>query len=204
MASLSLQRTARFEQARKDADLTFPQAGLNFSCAFGVEISQTATPAIHGLLIRALTDAGLSTYAAKTKYQRHRPFMWNDAPVCTPEEIDKLRTDGSYPSGHTAIGWAWALVLAEVAPERADALFACGKSFGESRMVFNVHWRQDVLLGRMMGAATVALLHTKEAFLSDLAAATSEYNSASRSVACDCAAESLALDIGIPAPSKQE
>jgi membrane-associated phospholipid phosphatase len=33
-----------------------------------------------------------------------------------------LGKQGSYPSGHSAAGWAWALVLAEVAPVRAEAI----------------------------------------------------------------------------------
>ncbi len=41
--------------------------------------------------------------------------MENNAPVCTPEDEEKLRKDGSYPSGHTALGWAWALILTEIA-----------------------------------------------------------------------------------------
>lgn len=198
--TLTLQNTARFEQAQKDADLTFPQAGLNFSCALGIEISQAKTPAIYKVLIRTLTDAGLSTYEAKEKYQRHRPFMWNRAPVCTPEQIDKLRADGSYPSGHTAIGWAWALVLTEIAPDQANELLERGKDFGESRMICNVHWRQDVLAGRMMGAATVAILHSKEEFLSELETARTEYQTATKAVAYGCAAEAEALEIEIPAP----
>ena len=46
--------------------------------------------------------------------------MVNQMATCTPAEETMLREDGSYPSGHNAIGWAWALILAEIAPERAD------------------------------------------------------------------------------------
>ena len=77
---------------------------------------------------RTLADAGLSTYTAKNHYQRKRPFMVNNAPICTPEEEAQLRKDGSYPSGHTAIDWAWALVLTEIAPDRADAILARGRA----------------------------------------------------------------------------
>lgn len=30
--------------------------------------------------------------------------------TCNPEQQEELSTNGSYPSGHTAIGWATALV----------------------------------------------------------------------------------------------
>jgi acid phosphatase (class A) len=75
---------------------------------------------------------------------------------------------GSYPSGHAATGWAWALVLAELEPERADALLKRGMSFGESRIVCRVHFASDVEAGRLVGAAVVARLHRNPAFLADL------------------------------------
>ena len=43
--------------------------------------------------------------------------------------------DGSSPCGHTAIGWAWALTLSEISPERADSILARGRAFGESRVI---------------------------------------------------------------------
>jgi hypothetical protein len=136
------------------------------------------TPHLYMLLRRTLADAGLSTYTAKNHYQRMRPFMVNKEPTCTPEEEGHLKKDGSYPSGHTAIGWTWALILAEIAPERADAILARGRAFGESRVVCNVHWPSDVVEGRFMGAAAVARLHADTAFRAELEAAKAEYTSA--------------------------
>jgi acid phosphatase (class A) len=150
------------------------------------------------LLRRTLTDAGLSTYTAKNTYQRERPFMVNSEPTCTPDEEEQLRKDGSYPSGHTALGWAWALILTEIAPDRADAVLARGRAFGESRVVCNVHWYSDVLAGRFMGAATVARLHADPAFRKELEAAKIEY-AAVRAKGLqpnrDCKAEAEALVI---------
>ena len=120
------------------------------------------------------TDAGLSTYRAKNKYQRPRPFMVNGEPICTPAEEERLKKSGSYPSGHTALGWAWALILTEMAPERADAILARGRDFGESRNVCNVHWHSDVVEGRLMGASVVARLHSDPAFRADLEKAKAE------------------------------
>jgi len=172
--ALKLQDTPRWELATDDANLMFPKAAETFSCALGIQISEQDTPHLYMLLRRTLTDAGLSTYTAKNHYQRKRPFMVNGAPVCTPEEEAKLREDGSYPSGHTAAGWAWALILTEIAPERADAILARGRAFGESRVVCNVHWHSDVVEGRFMGAAAVARLHADSAFRAELEAAKAE------------------------------
>jgi acid phosphatase (class A) len=171
---LALRGTQRWEMAARDAELMFPEAAEAFTCALDAPISEANTPHLYMLLRRTLADAGLSTSRAKHHYQRRRPFMVNNEPTCSPEWDDHLRKDGSYPSGHTAIGWAWALILAEIAPDRIDAILARGRAYGQSRVVCNVHWQSDVFEGRFMGAATVARLHTNPAFLADLAEAKKE------------------------------
>ncbi|MBW1725663.1 MAG: phosphatase PAP2 family protein, partial [Deltaproteobacteria bacterium] len=146
--NLVLRGTPRWKLAVQDANLMFPQAAGTFSCALGVPITEQDMPHLYMLLRRTLADAGLSTYTAKNQYQRRRPFMKNNKPTCTPDEEAHLRKDGSYPSGHTAIGWTWALILSEIAPEKTDAILARGRAFGESRVICNVHWHSDVVEGR--------------------------------------------------------
>jgi len=173
--SLALRGTPRWELAAEDAGLMFPQAAGTFSCALNAPINEQDTPHLYMLLRRTLTDAGLSTYTAKDHYRRTRPFVVNNESTCTPDEEEHLKKDGSYPSGHTALGWAWALILTEIAPDRADAILARGRAFGESRVICNVHWHSDVVEGRFMGAATVARLHADPAFRVEVEAAKAEY-----------------------------
>ncbi len=169
--SIEQRGTPRWELAAKDAELMFPEAAGAFSCALGIPITEQDTPHLYMLLRRTLADAGLSTYTAKNHYQRKRAFMVNEKPICTPEDEAGLRKDGSYPSGHTAIGWAWALILCEIAPDRCDAILARGRAFGESRNICNVHWHSDVVEGRFMGSAAVARLHADPAFRAEIEAA---------------------------------
>lgn len=194
--NIALRGTPRWELAAKDAILMFPQAADAFSCALDAPITEKDTPYLYMLLRRTLADADLATYTAKNHYQRSRPFMMNDEPTCTPDDEVHLRKDGSYPSGHTSIGWAWALILSEIAPDRADTILARGRAFGESRNVCNVHWHSDVLEGRFMGAVTVSRLHADAAFSADLEAAKAEV-AASRAKGLkptrDCRKETEAL-----------
>ncbi len=173
-ADLALQGGARWKLAAMDADLSFPWAAGDFACALNAPVTQADTPRLYQMLRRALSDAGASTGAAKEHYQRARPFMENKQPTCSPGAESDLAKNGSYPSGHTAIGWTWALILAEIAPERSEAILARGRSFGESRLVCNVHWDSDVIEGRFLADGTVAELHADPTFLSDLAAAKGE------------------------------
>jgi acid phosphatase (class A) len=196
--ALALRDTFRWKLAIEDANLKFPEAAGAFSCAMGIPITENDTPHLYMLLRRTLTDAGLSTYTAKNHYQRMRPFMVNEKPICTPEDENLLRKDGSYPSGHTALGWAWALILTEISPDRADAILARGRAFGESRVICNVHWHSDVVEGRFMGAAAVARLHADPVFRAELGAAKAEIaavRSKGLKPSRDCDAEVKALAI---------
>ena len=195
---LALEGTKRWDLAKSDANVYFPKAADIFSCSLGIKISKQQTPHLYTLLRRSLTDAGYSTEEAKKAYKRERPFMQNHKPLCTPEDEVALRNDGSYPSGHTALGWAWALILSEIAPQHADAILARGISYGESRMVCNVHWQSDVNAGRTMGSVIVAALHTNSVFQKDLAEAKKEYQEAlknGKGLKKDCSLEKEALQM---------
>lgn len=200
-AALALRGTPRFEQARLDADLDFPFAAGTFACALGASIDAQSTPATYRLLRRTLIDGAFSTRAAKELHQRTRPFVENGKPTCTPEDEAELRGNGSYPSGHTAIGWLWALVLAQAVPERTDALLARGRSYGESRLVCNVHWQSDILQGRFMASGTFARLQSDPVYQADMAAAKVELAAARAPGSAsgrDCTAEAAALAQALP------
>lgn len=173
-ASFQLRDSPRWELAVRDADLSLPAAVVSFSCALGVSVNEQDAPHLFRLLRRTLSDVNRTVSRTKNVYQRPRPFMINGERFCTPDYEASLRKSGSYPSGHTASGWAWALILSEIAPDRADALLQRGRAFGQSRVVCNVHWQSDVNEGRTIAAAVVARLHAEPHFRSDLDAAVVE------------------------------
>ncbi len=197
-AALALRGTAREKLAATDAELAFPGPANTFSCAMGVQISEKTTPHLYTLMQRTLTDAGGSTYAGKNAYNRPRPFVVHDESTCRKDMEPLLRTDGSWPSGHSAAGWAWGLILAQVNPARATELMTRGLAYGQSRVICNAHWQSDVDAGRIMGAATVASLQSNPAFMKDLAAAKEEIQAAQKAGNTpteNCAAEGVALSL---------
>jgi acid phosphatase (class A) len=195
--SLLLRGSPRWIQATVDANLIFPEAANTFSCALEAPITEKDTPHLYLLLRRVLVDVGHSTAGAKSRYGRARPFTVNKKPSCTPEEEKYQVLNGSYPSGHSAVGWAWALILGEIAPDRINKVLARGRDFGESREICNVHWRSDVIEGSFLGAGVVSRLHADPAFRADLAAAKAELagvRTKRLKPTRDCAAENAALD----------
>lgn len=172
---LTHRETLRWRRATRDADYRSPRVVDAFACAIGVAITPETTPQTYMLLRRSLIDAGLATYKAKVHYNRTRPFVAaNDNVTCYPQDNEQLRTDGSYPSGHSAFGWAWGLILAEMFPSQANLFIQRGFDYGQSRVVCGVHWQSDVNAGRVVGAAVVAQLHTSPEFRAQFEAAQKE------------------------------
>lgn len=169
-----LASAARLTLATSDADLNWPHVVQSFEPLVGTSLSDGSKPHVEMLLRRAMADGGLSTYKAKNNYQRVRPFVENGGGSCTPGDEEALRHDGSYPSGHTAIGWTLALVLAELVPDRADAVLQRGYDFGVSRVVCRVHWQSDTVAGRVIASATFARLQADPVFAAQLAQARRE------------------------------
>lgn len=193
-AAVALQGSARFEQAAIDAELFSPNTVGIFSCAAGFVISPETTPRIAALMRKSAPYLALSVYPTKRKYQRPRPFMVNGKPTCTPKDEPMLRQDGSYPSGHAAIGVGWGLILASVVPDRAGQLAARGRAFADSRRVCNVHWLSDTEEGSVVAAAAVARLHAEPAFRADLEAARAEVEALRATLPKpDCTKEQAAL-----------
>lgn len=194
-ATRALRDSPRWQLAAQDADLHFPRAANVFACALGVPVTAAAMPNLYVLLQRTLVDAGLSTSAAKDKYQRVRPYVRYDEPICSPQDAQTLRKVPSYPSGHASAGWAWALILAELAPDRTDAILRRGLEFGTSRVVCGVHWQSDVDAARTVASAVVARLHADPEFAAQRTLAAREVAQARAAAPdpVDCAAEALAL-----------
>lgn len=171
-----LRSTERGAQAVQDAELSDGGIATAFSTAFGSPITAKNSPALYKLLTNMLEDAGdIATRAAKQKYMRIRPFAFYGVATCNTKEQDELANNGSYPSGHTSMGWATALVLAEINPAKQNDILKRGYELGQSRVICGYHWQSDVDAARVVGSAIVATLHTKPAFQQQLQKAKEEF-----------------------------
>ena len=168
--------TQRGQQANDDS-----QWGINgmiriHQGTLGFEITKEKTPAIYKLLYNVLWTENQSTHNAKRKYMRTRPFaQYNEHTWGRFDNERELRFNGSYPSGHTALGWSTALVLSEMVPELQDTLLRTGYQYGESRVIVGAHYQSDVDAGYLCGSTAVAVMHASEYFRKDLEAARKEY-----------------------------
>lgn len=168
--------TPRGDQAVSDARLYGDGVAKSFSEAFGMTISKERTPEIYKLISHFREDVGdYATRSAKEYYMRMRPFTFYNEDTCNTEQQQGLSTNGSYPSGHTAIGWATALVLAEINVERQNEILKRGYEIGQSRVICGYHFQSDVDAGRLVASAVVARLHANKEFMNQLNKAKVEF-----------------------------
>lgn len=172
----TMRNTERGDTASADANVGGDGVPRAFSEAFGIEIDSINTPEIYTLIVGMREDAGdLGTREAKNYYMRQRPFAFYEEMTCNPAQQEELSTNGSYPSGHTSIGWATALVLSEINPSRQDQILKRGFEMGQSRVICGYHFQSDVDAGRITGAVTVARLHADPSFQKQLSKAKKEF-----------------------------
>ncbi|WP_313103197.1 phosphatase PAP2 family protein [Brevundimonas sp.] len=173
----SLEGTERWVIARADNEIETPGAPRAFDCALGFKFEPEKMPTLTLLMGKMLGDLEMIQTPAKRGWFRKRPFVVESLPTCIAPE-SWLGASGSYPSGHSALGWAWALVLAELAPDRADQILRRGLAYGESRAVCGVHYPSDVEAGRIVGATIVTRLKADPVFQADFARAKVEFEAA--------------------------
>jgi acid phosphatase (class A) len=169
----ALAGSPRWALATLDADLT-PRAGM-FACAIGVRLNAANAPTLDRMLHRMAPDARAVVDPPKDTFNRPRPYVGvaGDPPICVPK-TDSLAKSASYPSGHATVAWAWGLILAELAPDRATEILMRARAIGESRIVCGVHYLSDVEEGRTNGSILVAAVHSSPEFRTDMEAARAE------------------------------
>ena len=144
--------------------------------ALGLDsIADETMPSLSRLLVKTYNTGNQNAGLAKDQGWRTRPFkMMNEEPW-GQYDTDFLRTKSSYPSGHTAFGWATALAFAEMWPALQDTILRRGFEFGENRVITGAHWQTDVYAGYHSGAAAIARAHTNTELHKDILAARAEY-----------------------------
>ena len=96
---------ARCAQAKRDAVYSMATIIEEFSGIFGLEITKEDTPEIYSILQDVCASCDSIHTDAKVFFNRMRPYTYYNEGTIVPEKEEKHRYEGSYPSGHTVLGW---------------------------------------------------------------------------------------------------
>ncbi|WEK40083.1 MAG: Ca2+-dependent phosphoinositide-specific phospholipase C [Candidatus Brevundimonas colombiensis] len=169
----ALQGGARWRLATADVD---GDKYDHFAQALGVRLTPETAPVLTALLDRSGNDRSV-VGLAKDYWGTKRPYIGTDLPICEAKS-DHLAGNPDYPSGHSAHGMHIAMILAELAPQRADALYARGREFAESRFICGSHSYSAVEAGILSGAVLYGAEQRSETFRRDMEAARAEVQAA--------------------------
>jgi acid phosphatase (class A) len=142
---------------------------FNFTPAVGAFFTETNLPRTAAFFAKVHEDADTLTGVGKNFFQRPRPFT-TDPSLAN----GKLEKSFSYPSGHSTEATTLALVLAELLPEKADAILAHGRLMGWHRVQIARHYPTDIYAGRVLAQAIVAEFKKSDAFKNEFADARAE------------------------------
>jgi acid phosphatase (class A) len=150
------------EQAELKPEVFAPVMGRRFSADF--------LPYTFRLLDRLNREVAAEVDRAKQFWKRPRPHTLD--PRIKP--CVAVPPTSAYPSGHAAIAYVWARVLADIAPEKTPAIMAMARQIGVNRVVAGLHYPSDFDAGQQLGAVIYEKLMEKSEFQRDFELARRE------------------------------
>jgi len=144
-------RISKLSDAQKELAI---KDALNESVGFfsdtlpGFDI--TKLPKTKSLFDKVKYNAGYEARSFKNYFKTKRPYQVDsDIQACVAPKPSNL--DRSYPSGHTTMGYAMGVVLANLVPEKAKEIMERSRLYGENRINCGAHFPSDVSGGQVLG-----------------------------------------------------
>jgi acid phosphatase (class A) len=162
----------RLAQAKHDDEV---EDVRSIGDALGPAFDIARYPATAKLFADLRAEDSAAAKRAKAYFQRERPFFHDKALDVCDDGSDRRN---SYPSGHATMGWAAAVMLADLIPGNAQVILARASDYAESRLYCGVHYRSDLVAGQVLGTALVDALKQKPAFRAEVDAARAELTAA--------------------------
>ncbi|HEY7337607.1 MAG TPA: phosphatase PAP2 family protein [Bryobacteraceae bacterium] len=136
------------------------------------------------LLTNVLNDQSIAASAAKDYFKRKfpvtaaMPASYREWTCDNDDRKPQSRPLRSYPSGHATLAFSVGVVLADLMPEKSQAILARAADYAYSREVCGDHYHSDVDASRALGTAVGIMLLESEAAKPQIEAARTELRAA--------------------------
>jgi len=148
---------------------------FNFAAAAGPLLVESNLPQTAAFFAKVQSDAATVTDAGKDFFQRPRPYTADPGLA-----NGKLEKSFSYPSGHSTESMVLALVLADLLPDKREAIVAHARQMGWHRVQIARHYPTDIYAGRTLALAIVKQFQKSDAFQKDFMAVKAELGAAQK------------------------
>lgn len=145
-----------------------------FADVMGTKFSADKLPLTSAFFERVAATEGAVVDPAKDFWKRPRPHMLSEQ----INPIVKKSKSGSWPSGHATLGYLMATLLADMVPEKREALFARASQYAENRVIAGIHYRSDTIMSRTAAALIAQKLFESPAFSAEFSASQKELRNA--------------------------
>jgi acid phosphatase (class A) len=168
-ADIDAQKTrtdAQVDEAKKDANYSVAL----FTDSITPKITPQCDPVTFHFFDELNVQIGEVVTLSKNHFHRLRPYLGH------PDVIHSVFPAGgfSYPSGHSAHSWAFAVVLGQIYPDQAQAFLDRAHQIAQSRVDAGVHYPTDINEGEVLGKEIAKELLAKPEFQKRLQAAKAE------------------------------
>jgi acid phosphatase (class A) len=162
------------QAARSEADIKAAQADdatsvFRFADVMGPGFRAESLPFAKGFFRDVGADLNSAIGPAKDRYNRPRPVV-EDPHV---EPVVKA-ANASFPSGTATFAYGTAILLADMVPENAAAIFERADTYAHNRVVAGVHYPTDIEGGRIAASVIDSMLLRDVVFMADFAKAREE------------------------------
>jgi len=171
-ADMAEVRTVCHAAPKADVAIAFSEkkfSVFNFAPAVGAYFQTAHLPKTTAFFERVQKDAAAVTDNAKDYYRRPRPYVADPSLAA-----GKLEKSFSYPSGHSTESMVLALVLADLLPDKQDAIIAGARNIGWHRVEIARHYPTDIYAGRVLARAIVRQMKQSPSFQKDFDEAKAE------------------------------
>jgi len=146
---------------------------FTFTPAIGDFLQPGKFPKTEEFFKHVQKDAATVTDTAKDFWKRPRPFVADPSLLA-----GKPEKSFSYPSGHSTESMVLALVLADLFPDKHDAIIATARNIGWHRVEIARHYPSDIYAGRVLAQAIVREMKKNPNYQHDFADSKAELASA--------------------------
>ena len=175
-----LQGVLDVQASRTSAEIAAAQADrlhsvFRFADVFGTAFTPAQLPHTAAFFARVVAYDKGEVKAVKAFWRHPRPALVSHAVHPLSQEQPD---DWSYPSGHSTLGYTEAVLLANMVPERREAIFARADLYAHRRIEMGVDYPNDMEAGRLAGTVLGGRLLDDPAWQADYAAARAELRKA--------------------------
>ena len=170
LAAVLAAQASRTDVEVKSAQADSEASVFRFADVMGPEFRAENLPFATTFFKNVYSDDSQAIAAAKTYFDRPRPFVAEH----DVKPIIEQAPNASYPSGHATFAYVTAILLADMVPEKAAAIFGRAAILAHNRVVAGVHYPTDVEAGRISGSVIDNVLLHEPRFMVDFGKAREE------------------------------